>query len=127
LALGAEKAGPVAVGSLKDFAKDGVFDKFAKSHGFFMIRREGRLYAATSYCTHKRAAQLVSKATTKELACPKHGSTFALSGAVIRGPARQSLPRYAITATDQGRLTVDTSKQFEESKWNDPASYVAIP
>jgi cytochrome b6-f complex iron-sulfur subunit len=108
LAKDAAPAGPVDVGTAADYPRDGaVYDVFAKSHGFFLVRDGGSLYALSATCTHKKT---LLKAKGKALACPKHGARFKLTGAVAKGPARRPLGRFAITADDAGRITVDPSQ-----------------
>jgi len=124
--LAASKAGPVAAGTLKDYPKDGIYDKWAKTDVFFIVRHKGRLFAASSLCTHKNAVKLVRAQDEQQIVCPKHGSRFTESGAVTRGPARRSLPRHAISADQDGKLTVDTSVKYEQDKWDEPGSFVKI-
>jgi nitrite reductase/ring-hydroxylating ferredoxin subunit len=119
---------PVNVGTLKDFARDGVTDTWARSHGFFLIRQQGKLYATSSLCTHHNSAHLSGKVSTEgELVCNQHGSRFSLQGLVTHGPARRSLARYGISANDQGLIAVDTSRRFDQDTWDQPASFVSIP
>src|SRR5690242_10545437 len=44
---------PVDVGPKSDYAKDGVSDKFSKSHRVMMVTNGGKIYALCSTCTHK--------------------------------------------------------------------------
>ena len=107
VAKDAPPADPVDVGTAADYPRDGaVYDAYAKSHGFFLVRDGGTLYALSSTCTHKKA---LLKAKGKALACPKHGARFKLTGDVAKGPARRPLPRFGITKDDAGRITVDPS------------------
>lgn len=125
-AAGANPA-PLSIGALKDFAQDGVVDKWARSNGFFVIRQEGKLYASSSLCTHKGTARLNTKPADGQFVCNQHGSRFTLRGTVAHGPARRALPRYAIRVGDDGAVVVDTSQRFEEDQWSEPASFVKIP
>jgi nitrite reductase/ring-hydroxylating ferredoxin subunit len=115
---------PVDCGALKDFDKDGVTDTFAKKPNyFFIVRKDGKLYACSSVCTHKYAALTVK---SDEFYCPKHKSEFSYEGTVTAGPAKSSLPRYAISTDDKGHVIVDGTKEFSESKWDDTASFIKI-
>jgi nitrite reductase/ring-hydroxylating ferredoxin subunit len=115
---------PVDCGDLKDFDKDGVTDKFAKKPNyFFIVRKDGKLYACLSLCTHKYAPLTVK---SDEFYCPKHKSEFTYEGTVTAGPAKTSLPRYAISKDDKGHVIVDCSKEFSESKWDDAASFIKV-
>lgn len=125
LAGAAEGAEPVKVGALKDFANDGLFGKWAESHGFFVVRREGKLYAIGSRCSHKSSVML--KEENGSLRCPKHKALFAATGTLVqRGEAKRPLPRLGIRADDQGQVTVDPSQRFEQSRWEEPGSFIAL-
>ena len=52
----------------------------------------------TSVCTHQQCT--VSSFNGDVLGCPCHGSQFAPSGAVVRGPATQALRVYPATFND---------------------------
>jgi cytochrome b6-f complex iron-sulfur subunit len=115
---------PVDVGPLKDYDKDGVTEKFAKKPNFlYIVRKDGKLFACLSLCTHKYHAMTVKD---DEFYCPAHKSEFSLQGTVTAGPAKQSLPRYAISTDDKGHVIVDCTKEFPESKWDDSASFITI-
>jgi nitrite reductase/ring-hydroxylating ferredoxin subunit len=115
---------PVDVGLLTDYSKDGVEKKFApKPNYFFVVRKDGKLYACTSMCTHK-GRPLTLKDT--EFYCPAHKSEFTFEGTVTAGPAKSSLPRYGISVDDKGHVWVDCTKEFSEAKWDDSASFVTI-
>jgi cytochrome b6-f complex iron-sulfur subunit len=115
--------GPVDVGALSSFDKDGITDTWAKTNKLFVIRQDGKLYAVTSICTH-RGFQLISHG--QDLYCPKHKSDFSMEGTVIDGPAKRSLPRFAISVDDQKHVIVNTSKKFKEVEWSDPASFIDL-
>jgi cytochrome b6-f complex iron-sulfur subunit len=119
----AKAAEPLDVGTLDDYPRDAVYDKYAASDGFFLVRRKGKLYALGSACTHRRT---LLKVKDNAFACPKHGARFDLTGAVTKAPAKKPLRRYAIARDDAGRLTVDPSRAFEKGKRDEPASFVAV-
>src|SRR2546423_8451546 len=81
---------PVDVGAKTDYASDGVYDKFNKSHRVLIIRHDGKIYAPTATCSHKNA---VLKNKDGEIVCPSHGSRFSLQGTPTKGPAKGSLFR----------------------------------
>jgi nitrite reductase/ring-hydroxylating ferredoxin subunit len=114
---------PVNVGALSSFDKDGIFDKWAKSDKFFVIREDGKLFAVTAFCTHK-GFPLISRG--QDLFCTKHKSDFSLEGTVTGGPAKSSLPRFAIKLDDEKKVVVDKSKSFKEVQWSDPASFIDL-
>ena len=115
--------GPVDVGTLADYATDGVFDKFARSNRILLVRHDKRLYAATATCTHR---DCVVKCVADELRCPCHGSRYDLAGVVKRGPARSPLVRYAISLNSAGRVVVDPSQRFEQSQWDDAKCFIDV-
>ena len=119
----AEAAGPIEVGTLDDFPRDGVYDVTAKPHGFFLIRRGGALYALSSTCTHKKALLKVKGAA---IVCPKHGARFDLGGDVRKAPARRPLPRLGISLDEAGRVIVDPTRTFGKSDRDDPASFIPL-
>ncbi len=124
LAAGIEvKAEKVDVGTLADYPKDGIYDKFAKDKHFFVIRHEGELYATSAICTHKNN-QLYVKG--QEIVCKKHGSKFSEYGTATKGPAKNSLPRFAITQNDEKHLIVDTAKEFHEKEWEKDGAFIKI-
>ncbi len=116
---------PVDVGTLKSYDKEKVTETWAKKPGrFFVIRRDGKLYACSSLCTHKNRPITVKN---DELFCPSHKSHFTFEGTVTGGPAKSSLPRYGISVDEKGHVLVDCSKEFSETKWDDADSFVKIP
>ena|ERR1019366_1794670 len=115
--------GPIDVGALSSFDKDGITDTWAKTKKLFVIRQDGKLYAVTSLCTH-RGFPLISRG--QDLYCTKHKSDFSPEGTVTTGPAKRSLPRFAISVDDKKHVIVDTSKKFKEVEWTDPASFIDL-
>jgi nitrite reductase/ring-hydroxylating ferredoxin subunit len=116
-------AGPTEIGTKADYAKDGIYDKFVKSAGFFVIRNDKRLYACTNVCTHKYAVMQLAEG---EIYCPKHGSKFSVEGTPTDGPAKASLARFSIKTAADGKITVDPGKSFEEKEWDDAGAFVTI-
>jgi Rieske Fe-S protein len=116
---------PVDVGPLNEFAGDGVYDAWADNHGFFIVSRARRVYAVSSHCTHRQVVLVVAKADAG-FRCPRHGSTFDADGHVTKSPARQSLPRFAVRLDGRGHVVVDASRQYGESDWTDPGSFVRL-
>lgn len=58
----------------------------------------GAFKAFVPRCTH--AGCRLTVANNESIDCPCHGSTFALDGAVTRGPASQPLTPVAVTVRD---------------------------
>ena len=117
--------GPVKVGALTSFTKEGIDIRF-QTNGFFLVRGKDRIYALSAFCTHQNTERLGGRAGGERLICPNHGSQFALDGTVIRGPARRNLARFAITADDKGQVTVDTSKTIDPDHADDPTAFVKV-
>ncbi len=118
------KTEPVDVGLLADYKADGISDKFAKSNRILVIRSDGHLFAATAICTHKGAMLTVKG---QEIVCPKHNSHFSVEGTVTKGPAKDTLVRYAISVDDKGHVIVDPNTSFHEKNFDDKKSFVEIP
>ena len=116
--------GPVKVGALKSFTKEGLDDRFLKD-GFFLARGKDRLYALSAFCTHKTEVRL-TKSGEEKIICPRHKAQFALDGSVTRPPAKRNLDRLAITVDDKGEVTVNTSKKIEAGKHDEAPAFVKI-
>jgi nitrite reductase/ring-hydroxylating ferredoxin subunit len=119
-------AGPVSAGKLTDYPKDGAYAELAKSKQIVLARENGKLYAMTALCTHKK---YIIKVKDNEFFCPKHSSRFDLDGKPAPkpngklGPAKKPLTHYAISVDADGAITVDTSKMLAET---DPGASVAV-
>jgi len=108
-------------GPITGYKTDGITDTFARSHRAFIIREAGRIYAASSVCTHKKQRLRLKDGV---ISCPSHGSKFSEHGTVIKGPAKYSLPRYAVSTNADGHLVVDLTTTFEEKQWDDKGAFV---
>ncbi len=125
LLAAADNAKPMEVGSLDDFKKTTVIDKYAKTpDGFFLVNEDGKLVAISSRCTHKGFTVTANKDGT--FTCPKHHSEFSSHGTVTKGQAKSTLPRYAITVNG-GKVVVDTTKSFTEKQFDSKDASVEIP
>jgi Rieske Fe-S protein len=121
----APPSGPIDVGPLKGFDKDGVTDTWAKkpAGAFFIIRQDGKLFAPSSLCTHKGCVLLDQP---PELYCKCHHSHFTIQGAVISGRAKVALPRYAVSVDANGHVVVDKTREFPEAQWDAAGSFIVI-
>ena len=115
--------GTVNVGKKADYAKDGVVDKFAKANRVLVVRDGGKIYCPTSTCTHKNCSVKLKGA---EIVCPCHGSKFTLQGTSIKGPAKGSLYRYALSVDANGDIIVNKEKQFAEKEWAQEGSFITV-
>ncbi len=85
------------------YATEGIYDSF-RDQGFFLVRREGKLFALSSLCTHRNCKLKGEQDHT--FYCPCHGSTFDPSGHVTEGPAKRDLPVFATEVNSAGHLLV---------------------
>ncbi|MBC8107398.1 MAG: Rieske (2Fe-2S) protein [Anaerolineae bacterium] len=122
-AAGATGPGKVDIGKLSDYSADGITEKFMRPNKFAVVRTDGKIFATSARCTHKASPLRVKDG---HFACPSHGSEFSTQGTVTKGPAKDSLVRYAITKTDAGSLIVDTNKSFREKDWEKPQAFVSV-
>ena len=122
----ASGATSVDVGDVKDFDKDGVFDKFAKTKKILIVRESGKLYAISSVCPHRSCGIKPAATAGGGLRCPCHGSSFSALGEVKKGPATESLAHLAVALDDRKHVTVDTAKTFNKDHWNDDGAVVHI-
>jgi cytochrome b6-f complex iron-sulfur subunit len=121
--------GTVNVGKKAKYAKDGVSDEFAKSNRVLVVRHQGKIYAPTATCTHKNCAvKLKENASTKEkeIVCPCHGSKFTVQGTSLKGPAKGSLYRYALSVNADGDIIVNKEKQFSEKEWEQEGAFITL-
>ena len=115
--------GPVDLGPISDFPHDGVWGDFVNSYRILLVRQSGRLFAPYAACTHHKGGSV--RPRDGMLVCAKHGSHFATTGEVLKGPAVDPLPRCAIKV-ENGRVIVDATVRFDRPGWNDPAAFVSL-
>lgn len=96
-------SGAIDAGPIDDFKSDEVYANL-RDQGVFVIRREEKLFAISSVCTHKGCK--VRVAEDKSFYCKCHGSTFNRDGKVTKGPATRDLPRLSVAQDDHGHLLV---------------------
>ena len=73
----------------------------------FLLRHEYGYIAVGTTCTHLGCSVRPGKG---QLQCPCQGSSFDLTGAVIRGPAQRAPNRYPVSV-DGGALTVRVARE----------------
>jgi Rieske Fe-S protein len=115
----------VDVGTVADYPKDGVSDKFAMSNHILVGRENGKIFAMSARCTHK-GATVVTK--NGELLCPKHGSHFDNDGKPTKGPAKAALFRLPISKDANGHIIVDNdvTKEYGEKDWDKADASISI-
>jgi Rieske Fe-S protein len=94
----------IVSGPASNYAADGVYSAF-RDLGFFLVRREGKLFAVSSHCTHRSCKVKAEQDHT--FLCPCHGSTFGPDGKVLTGPASKNLPILSTAVNGKGHLTVN--------------------
>jgi cytochrome b6-f complex iron-sulfur subunit len=80
----------------------------------FLFRKGNSFRAASAVCTHLGCTVNLSGAGFN---CPCHGSVFDTSGAVVSGPAPNSLAWFQITLSRDGHLVIDTAQQVKPDKY----------
>lgn len=121
----ADKSAAVDIGKLKDFAEDGISEAFVK-HEFFVIRDDGRLFAASTTCPHKGNSLHKDQDDSSRIVCDGHGSTFNASGTVAIGPATSGLVRLGIAVNAEGHVIVNPREEFPQDNWSDAKSYIDV-
>jgi nitrite reductase/ring-hydroxylating ferredoxin subunit len=121
----AGKQPPVDIGSVKNFAQDGIMEDFLKND-FFVIRYQGRLFAASTVCPHMGGILQRDSQDPSRIKCGSHGSVFDNEGMVVVGPASSGLTRLGISVNKEGHVMVDPGKEFPQDKWTDKGSYVEV-
>ena len=80
----------------------------------FLFRKGNSFRAASAVCTHLGCTVNLSGVGFH---CPCHGSVFDTSGAVVSGPAPNSLAWFQITLSRDGHLVIDTAQQVKPDKY----------
>jgi len=81
----------------------------SEAHRAYVIRRPDGFCALSSVCTHLGC---ITRYRPDEhvIACPCHGSRFALDGEVLAGPAPRPLPWLEVSLSPKGDIEVDTAE-----------------
>ena len=97
----------VDAGAVGQFALDRVYDEY-RDQGFFVIRRDGQVFALSSVCTHKGCK--VRAQPDQSFLCKCHGSKFTPEGKVLNGPASRDLPQLAVALNEDKHVLVNLSR-----------------
>lgn len=93
----------INVGPAAAYAADGVYGNFS-SEGVFVVRKDEKLFALSSICTHRQCRLMAEP--DHSFYCPCHGSTFDPNGKVTEGPATLDLPKLPTVTDTKGDLLV---------------------
>ena len=103
---------PVDAGPIGNFSSQGAYADF-RQQGFFVIRRDKKVFALSAVCTHKGCKVRVEE--DQSFYCKCHGSTFDRDGRVTEGPATRNLPRLAVKLDEREHVLVDPAQKIETS------------
>jgi len=70
----------------------------------FVVRREKKVFALSSVCTHKGCK--VRAQDDGSYHCKCHGSTFDREGKVTKRPAKRDLPRLGVALDERSHVLV---------------------
>jgi nitrite reductase/ring-hydroxylating ferredoxin subunit len=115
----------VDIGTVKDYAEDGISVKFIQDD-FFVIRYQGKLFAASTVCPHMGHTLQRDPNDSARIICGRHGSAFDAEGLVTVGPASSGLVRLGIAVNDKGRVIVNPNQEFPQDKWGDSGCFIAV-
>ena len=93
----------VDAGPVNHFAANGIYGSF-RDQGFFMVRKDGKLVALSSFCTHRHCK--LTAESDSSFYCSCHESTFDPNGKVTEGPAKRDLPMFTTFTNEKGDLLV---------------------
>ena len=104
-----------------------VDERWKEKYGAWIVRTPEGLYALSTICTHLGCTPNWLQ-TENKFKCPCHGSGFFKTGINFEGPAPRPLERFRIGLADDGQISVDKSKKFQQEKgeWNNPESFLAV-
>jgi cytochrome b6-f complex iron-sulfur subunit len=81
-----------------------------EKHHAFVVRQAAGFWALSSVCTHLGCIARY-RPDEQIIACPCHGSRFALDGGVLHGPAPRPLHQLSMSLSETGELVVDTATE----------------
>ncbi len=122
-----------AIGFPDEYA-EGVDERWKDRFGVWVIRTQSDViheapgfYALFSICTHLGCTPNWLSAESK-FKCPCHGSGFRPTGINFEGPAPRPLERTRIFLAEDGQITIDKSRKFQNElgQWEDPESFLEV-
>ena len=118
------RSAPVDIGKPADFPADGLWDNWLRQ-GFFVARREKRLYAMLAECSHRGGRLAQDRNEKGRLICTKHKGLFDAEGTPTGGPPTDPLVRLGISLKE-GRIIVDPSTQFGAAHLDDAGAFISV-
>lgn len=111
-------------GTIDDYDEGVVDERFKNSFGVWMVKKEGKLVALSSRCTHLGCIPNWLPEEDK-FKCPCHGSGFYMNGVNFEGPAPRPLERFEISLNSDGKVVVDKTKIYrsERGEWENVHSF----
>ena len=101
-----EPATAFSVGPPDSIAVGSVLEN--TEHRAFVVRLPDGFRALSSVCTHLGCITRYQP-DRDQIACPCHGSRFAMDGEVVAGPAPRPLRWLKMALSDKGEILVDTA------------------
>lgn len=113
-------------GTVEDFA-EGVDERFKNTHGVWIVKSEGKLFALSNICTHLGCIPNW-KPLNRIFECPCHGSGYYLNGINFKGPAPRPLERYKVSLNSEGKIVIDKTKiyRYEKGQWDSKSSFLLV-
>ena len=104
-----------------------VSERWKDKYGVWIVRDDEKIFALSTVCTHLGCTPNWFEGEQK-FKCPCHGSGFKKSGINIEGPAPRPLERFKIELADDGQISIDKGKIFQQEKgeWSDPQSILKV-
>ncbi|NIM61081.1 MAG: Rieske 2Fe-2S domain-containing protein [Acidobacteria bacterium] len=93
-------------GAINAFALGSVL--LNEAHSVYVMRLQEGFRALSAVCTHLGCITRY-RPDERIIACPCHGSRFALDGEVLAGPAPRSLPLFEMDVSSRGEVMIDTA------------------
>lgn len=89
-----------AAGKEADLQESTPVRKRVDGVDILLIKRGRRVHAMLNRCTHRGCGLDGGEFDGKTITCPCHGSTFALDGSIVKGPATAPEPVFEVRTRD---------------------------
>lgn len=110
-----------------ELIQPGVDERYKSSHGVWIVKQEGIVFALSTICTHLGCIPNWTL-STQSFECPCHGSGYYTSGVNFKGPAPRSLERYGIALGADGEVIISKNMVYrsEKGQWSNSNSFLVI-